>query len=140
MKTNGFVVLSILLLCVMVSCTSAGSGRLSSSSISASSKRVHLVPNTEERATEYMPDVTAALRKAGFTVVSDRSAPYEVAVTFAGGGFDLTCSIVMNERGVPVVSGKGVNNGFGTWMVRDQAYRGVFEAALKEFSGRIGAL
>jgi hypothetical protein len=46
----------------------------------------------------------------------------------------------MSENGVPIVSAKGVNPGVGVWLARDSAYRGVFDAALREFKKRIGSL
>jgi len=101
---------------------------------------VLLRPNADERAAEFMPEVTSALKAEGFSVTASGPATYEVGVTFAGGGFDLSCSIVLYERGVPVVSGKGNNPGWGVWLARDGAYQGVFEAALEEFSKRIQAL
>ena len=127
-----------LLACFGFGCSTTGSGRLPAASIVPTSKRVVLRPNTETRAAELMPEVTAALHRAGFVVVSDGPAPYEVSVEFAGGGWDLTCSIVMYQNGVPVVSGKGVNPGWGVWLARDRAYRGVFEGALKQFEERLG--
>ncbi|MGI8604089.1 MAG: hypothetical protein ACR2OZ_14010 [Verrucomicrobiales bacterium] len=84
-----------------------------------------------------MPEVASALRRAGFGVTAEPSAPYHVKVVFAGGGFDLSCTIVMFERGVAIASGKGVNPGFGVWLARDKAYYGVFQDALSQFSRRI---
>ena len=84
-----------------------------------------------------MPEVVTALRQSGYVVTPDSSAPYRVIVSFAGGGFDLSCAIMMTERGIPVASGKGVNPGWGVWLARDNAYQGVFRGALKEFTERI---
>ena len=103
----------------------------------AGSKTVYIIPNNEERAVEYMPELSATLRQAGFVLSPNPSAPYKVSVTFAGGGFDLSCSIVLTDRGMPLASGKGVNPGWGVWMARDRAYSGVFRGALKEFRQRI---
>ena len=86
---------------------------------------------------EYMPEVATVLRQSGFVVSPDTVAPYRVIVSFAGGGFDLSCTIMMSERGMPVASGKGVNPGLGVWLARDSAYQGVFRGALREFSRRI---
>ncbi len=127
----------ILLTFSLASCSSTGSGGLDSTGGTHTSKVVYLRPNYTERAVEYMPELTSTLRAAGYTVTSMNGAPYEVSVTFAGGGFDLTCSIVMYERGVPVVSGKGVNPGWGVWLARNKAYRGVFQGALRQFTKRI---
>lgn len=118
-------------------CSSQGYGGLSGGHSQVSSKSVYIVPNNEERAMEYMPEVAAVLRQSGFVVSPDPAAPYRVVVSFAGGGFDLSCSILMSENGVPVASGKGVNPGIGVWLARDTAYHGVFRSALKEFSRRI---
>lgn len=87
-----------------------------------------------------MPALTSELRAAGFTVTSNSTAPYEVAMTMAGGGFDLSCSIVMYHHGVPIVSGKGVNPGWGVWLARNGAYSGVFYSALREFKKRIRSM
>ena len=131
-------VLSVLLLSLLLgACSSTGSGRLSSASGAAHSKTVYLRPSADERAAEFLPEVTAELRAAGFAVTSNPEAPYQVAVTFGGGGFDLRCSIIMYEHGVPVVSGKGVNPGWGVWLARNAAYEGVFSGALRQFSARV---
>ena len=140
MKSIACSLFVLLLGILFTSCSSTGSGRLASSAIAQSSKSVFLRPNSNERATEFMPELTSELRAAGFTVTSSNAAPYEVAMTLAGGGFDLTCSIVMYERGVPVVSGKGVNPGWGVWLARNSAYRGVFSSALRQFSQRIQSM
>ena len=140
MKTIFGLAIIVLVSCLLISCSSTGVGELDSSQIPHSAKTVFLRPNTDERAAEYMPEVTAKLRAAGFSVTSTNSAPYDVAVVWAGGGFDLTCSIVMYEHGVPIVSGKGVNPGWGVWLARDKAYRGVFKMALKQFSKRIQSM
>ena len=118
-------------------CTSQGFGDMAGAHAVGVSRTVYIVPNTEERAVEYMPELAAALRQRGFTVSPNPSAPYRVSVTFAGGGFDLSCSIVMTDRGMPLASGKGVNPSWGVWMARDRAYSGVFRGALREFSKRI---
>ena len=131
----------LLLFCLLtlMACSSTGAGRLSSPIpfSPATPKIVSLRPSHEERAVELMPGLTDALKRAGFAVTAGGGAPYEVGVTFAGGGFDLSCSIVLYEKGVPVVSGKGVNPGWGVWIARSSAYRGVFAAALREVSQRL---
>jgi len=137
MNTLSRLIFQIVLSCLAVGCSTSGSGRISSSAISQTDRRVVMNSNTEERIAELMPELTATLRNAGFDVVSSGPASYRVSVTFAGGGFDLTCSIVMYKDGVPVVSGKGVNPGLGVWLARDSAYKGVFEGALKQFEARL---
>lgn len=124
---------------VLQSCSSQGFGSLAAGQSQLSHKVVYVVPNLEPRAMEYMPEVASVLRESGFTVSPDPLAPFKVQVTFAGGGFDLSCTILMSEKGVPVASGKGVNPGWGVWLARDKAYQGVFSGALKEFSRRITA-
>jgi hypothetical protein len=118
------------------SCASSGTGRLSSTP----AKTVFIRPGTSDRVAEYVPELASQLRSAGFSVVSTPSATYEVALNLNSGGTDLSCSIVMYERGVPVVSGRASNIGFGTWLARGAAYQQVFSAALRQFSKRIGAM
>jgi hypothetical protein len=132
------LVVICLVACLSMGCSTSGSGQLNASAIPSSDKIVVFRPNTEPGAVEYMPEVTESLRRTGFVVVSEGTAPYEVSVIFAGGGWGLTCAIVMYHRGVPIVSGKGVNPGWGVWLARDSAYRGVFEGALKQFEERLG--
>lgn len=138
MKTFKLLIVVVTGMLLFAGCSATGSGGLNASSVNSNQKRVVLRPNTDARAAEHMPEVTAALRRNGFVVVSEGTAPYEVRVSFVGGGWDLTCSIIMYEKGVPIVSGKGTNPGFGVWMARDGAYRGVFQRALSQFEERLG--
>jgi hypothetical protein len=125
-----------LLVCLFAACSSSGGGRLNTSS-AATPKVVSARVSENERGNEYMPEVLDVLRSAGFTVVAKQKTPYEVAVQFPGVSVDMNCSIVLYERGAPVVTGRSVNLGFGTWLVRGAAYRQIFSAALRQFEKRL---
>jgi hypothetical protein len=87
-----------------------------------------------------LPSVTEALRQNGYTVSGDKAqSNYQVSVTTAGGAFDLSCTICLYEKDVPIISAKGVNPGWGVWLNRGGAYRGVFKGALKQFKRRLEA-
>src|SRR5262245_31645678 len=119
--------------CLLAACVSSGSGTLAHST---AKKVVYLRPSASERAPTYQPRITGALEAAGFKVVTTPGAPYAVSLEMSG-GFGISCSIVLYREGVPVVSGRGVNTGFGTAIARDVAYDHVFSMAIRQFEQRL---
>lgn len=132
--------ISILALClvgIFVGCSSTSTGRLPNTTISIGTPiAIQGKLNDQERL--YLPDLVRVLENRGFRVTNDSGAEYTVQMTFnSSSSFNVYCNIVLSKNGVPIISANGTNPGWGVWLARGSAYRGVFESALNEFERKL---
>lgn len=130
-----YLLSSLALAFVLTSCLSFSSGQVSQTGVK---KGDVLLPPLGEYD-EYLPELTRVLRKHGFNPVGRGEAPYSLSL-YVGGGASMTSRIMLFREGVPVVTAKANNPGFGTWLARGSARSLLFRDSLEQFDELLAGL
>lgn len=136
---KSLLILPLLLILLLSGCATSSSYQASAQQ--RSSRGTVLMPSgtKAEGYEEYIPELATALRRHGFTPVSSGESRYTVSL-YIGGGFGVKSQIVLYDHGVPVITAKASNPGFGAWLIRGVVLRSLFNSSLERFEQELEQL
>lgn len=98
-----------------------------------------LLPKDYDGDGQRLTDLVRVLKKHGGTPTATGSPRYTTALSIEG-AVSRTCTITLYDAGVPVVSAKSTNPGFGTWLARGMADENIFNSSIEKFDAALDRL